>query len=563
MAEIKYCKIVGDFGAYLGDGDDPDDLPDEVKLSGTIRFTPLIADGDVVLMPDHPDGPRSIVVKPVDAEIRGGRVHLNGEDHVMLLALDKHTNPSVMRYRVQFIGLTAGRDVAGEVVQVPVTVGAFHIEAEPDSVLDLTLVGRAPGTGSPGVIVGPPGPPGPPGEVVGGSVKPADGWLVTDLVQSVRDSLALADMAVQPDDARLSDARPPTAHQHVLDDLAVPVQASLAKADSAVQGDDARLTDSRTPKAHKHPLADLTTTGAAAGMVATVGAGGVAAWAAAEGGGATGIAVTGPYQAGAPNNAGPVVEPAVSKDSQVVIGSGASALNSGVVIGTGAKSTDPNGFSVAVGMGAEAGNDGTAVGRQAKANFKSSVAVGDRAAATKANQVMLGRPADTVTMPGDFEVGTGSVQVKLSTRLDAGKVQFGITWPGSTTFVPIAADGVSSPVADTGLRNIAASVTDGTVVAVQIRRIGPMVELVVADWKPATAGTIAGFIPEGTIPVGMRPPAARTLTPTIGASAAGRITLSTNGQATMYGAVAGTAVNVIGCWMTSDPWPTTLPGTPA
>lgn len=429
MAEIKYCKIVGDFGAYLGDGDDPDDLPDEVKLSGTVRFTPLIADGDVVLMPDHPDGPRSIVVKPVDAEIKSGRVHLNGEDHVMLLALDEHTNPSVMRYRVQFIGLTAGREVAGETVQVPVTVGAFHIEAEPDSVLDLTLVGRAPGTGSPGVIVGPPGPPGPPGEVVGGSVKPADGWLVTDLVQSVRDSLALADMAVQPDDVRLSDARPPLAHQHVLDDLAVPVRASLAKADSAVQGDDARLTDSRTPKEHKHPLADLTTAGATAGMVATVGAGGVAAWAAAGGGGTPGVVVS----------SGEPTYGTVHRNGIILLGAATSRNNYQVVIGTGATGGG-EGESVTIGRDATTGTavsgGDIAVGPSARATHDRSISLGG--VTNKADQLILGKPSHVVTMPGKAELGTGSIQVTLSTRLDAGKVQFGITWPGSSTFVPIA-----------------------------------------------------------------------------------------------------------------------------
>jgi hypothetical protein len=102
-----------------------------------------------------------------------------------------------------------------------------------------------------------------------------------------------AGTAAQGNDARLSDARPPTAHTHtqaditnLVTDLAgkVPTSRTVSAgtgltgggdlsanrtltvsygttAGTAAQGNDSRLSDARTPLAHTHPATDLTATG--------------------------------------------------------------------------------------------------------------------------------------------------------------------------------------------------------------------------------------------------------------------------------------------------------------
>lgn len=68
------------------------------------------------------------------------------------------------------------------------------------------------------------------------------------------------------DDARLSDARTPTAHTHTLSDvtdsgtaaaLDVPATGDAA-AGEVVKGDDTRLTDARTPTSHTHIASEIT-----------------------------------------------------------------------------------------------------------------------------------------------------------------------------------------------------------------------------------------------------------------------------------------------------------------
>lgn len=62
---------------------------------------------------------------------------------------------------------------------------------------------------------------------------------------------------VRADDARLSDARAPTAHTHTIADI--PVAASgVVDTTKVVRADDARLSNSRTPLAHTHPQSDVT-----------------------------------------------------------------------------------------------------------------------------------------------------------------------------------------------------------------------------------------------------------------------------------------------------------------
>ena len=83
---------------------------------------------------------------------------------------------------------------------------------------------------------------------------------------------------VRADDARLSDARPPTAHEHdaaalvsgTVDLARLPLAPSgVSSATQLVRADDSRLSNARPPTAHSHPLGELTgLTSAALGVVA-------------------------------------------------------------------------------------------------------------------------------------------------------------------------------------------------------------------------------------------------------------------------------------------------------
>lgn len=70
------------------------------------------------------------------------------------------------------------------------------------------------------------------------------------------------DAKVATTDSRLSDARPPTAHDHswgdITDKPATFAPTIGTSATTAVAGNDSRLTDSRTPKAHTHTWAEIT-----------------------------------------------------------------------------------------------------------------------------------------------------------------------------------------------------------------------------------------------------------------------------------------------------------------
>lgn len=72
------------------------------------------------------------------------------------------------------------------------------------------------------------------------------------------------------DDSRLSDARTPTAHTHVIADLTDAgnvVGLDIGTTSGTVAaGDDARLSDARTPTAHTHVIADLTDAGNVVGL---------------------------------------------------------------------------------------------------------------------------------------------------------------------------------------------------------------------------------------------------------------------------------------------------------
>lgn len=147
---IRYVTVKGNVSAFVPDGMDPDDDPDEVGVTGSVRFTLVLNNRDAVLMPHHPNGPTIRTVMPFDVPLdSNGDLSHRGKKFVKLPALDEWTNPQVARYRVEFVDLR----VRGE----RVNLRPLEIPAVPDSVVDLANEFPVPGSPAPGVTRGPRG----------------------------------------------------------------------------------------------------------------------------------------------------------------------------------------------------------------------------------------------------------------------------------------------------------------------------------------------------------------------------------------------------------------------
>ncbi|WP_139811899.1 hypothetical protein [Prescottella equi] len=137
----------GNVSAFVPDGMDPDDDPDELGVTGSVRFTLQLNSKDAVLMPHHPKGPTIRIVEPFDVQLdSNGDLSHRGKKFVKLPALDQWTNPQVARYRVEFVDL---RVRGNRVVLRP-----LEIPAVPDTVVDLANEFPVPGSPAPGVARG-------------------------------------------------------------------------------------------------------------------------------------------------------------------------------------------------------------------------------------------------------------------------------------------------------------------------------------------------------------------------------------------------------------------------
>jgi hypothetical protein len=109
------------------------------------------------------------------------------------------------------------------------------------------------------LVVGQDGTEGPGEWPESGSAMPAGGWAKTDLAEGVRDSLDLADTALQPGDVDLEDVVPGTGIPE--EALSDEVQAKLAAAEQIIDISEA-VSDAETAAAAAEAAAEAATTGA-------------------------------------------------------------------------------------------------------------------------------------------------------------------------------------------------------------------------------------------------------------------------------------------------------------
>lgn len=171
MAKPIWFTAVGDFQVInAAHSEDPDTM---VPVTGSITFTPMLANGDVIRAIGAAPRPLGLIPVPVtgvidvDGQVRlkpqarheraedaGVGVRLMADSPLLELA-------TPLFYKVSFSNIRFGQasgSITPFVFQAPNTDG---------DVLNLISVMRVPGQTAAGVVAGPPGPPGPPGTIEG------------------------------------------------------------------------------------------------------------------------------------------------------------------------------------------------------------------------------------------------------------------------------------------------------------------------------------------------------------------------------------------------------------
>ncbi|OZF47584.1 hypothetical protein CH292_19375 [Rhodococcus sp. 14-2470-1a] len=141
------------------DGLDNDDLPDDVALTGTAKFEPVLTDtsGGIRV----PDLPRWFSVQPVEVTYANGRLTHRGLPYVMLLAPTDALNPTNWKWQVSFQLRLNGNQITRKQFSFALPVydpAAPLVDGRNPTVVDLTTVQpvNVPGSGT-GVVQGPRG----------------------------------------------------------------------------------------------------------------------------------------------------------------------------------------------------------------------------------------------------------------------------------------------------------------------------------------------------------------------------------------------------------------------
>jgi hypothetical protein len=151
---LNYCKIVGNFKAFIADNADSDDLPDFVPMSGTGQIWPNVTmakNTQVGYKSTYFNSPISVSVD-LDGDLSQG-----GRKYVMVLAESEVLNPEYFNYSILLTLAAQGESNFR-------TYGPFAFDVVPGGEVDLTDV--IPVAANAGVAITQ-GPQGEPGDLVG------------------------------------------------------------------------------------------------------------------------------------------------------------------------------------------------------------------------------------------------------------------------------------------------------------------------------------------------------------------------------------------------------------
>ena len=147
MLQTNYCTVKQNMGVISEDAPgDSDRLPDFTKINGKVTFVPTTASGQAYQLFDDEGNAYTVPVASIEADIIDGRIFHEGQEGVPLFAAGKNANPEKIVYRVTYSGLRAGR--------IPVSLNSIYFEAVPGAVIDLTAVTPVPGAPVAGTIKG-------------------------------------------------------------------------------------------------------------------------------------------------------------------------------------------------------------------------------------------------------------------------------------------------------------------------------------------------------------------------------------------------------------------------
>lgn len=164
---LNYCKIVGNFKAFIADNADSDDLPDFVPMSGTGLIWP-----NVVTAKNTQVGYKSTYFNspvPVTIDLDGD-LSQGGRKYVQVLAPSEILNPSTFNYSIKLslaaLGESNFRDY-----------GPFSFDIVPGGEIDITDVIPVSAYGGNPIVQGPQGDP---GDLVGVTSGTWSGAVVLD-----------------------------------------------------------------------------------------------------------------------------------------------------------------------------------------------------------------------------------------------------------------------------------------------------------------------------------------------------------------------------------------------
>lgn len=125
---LNYCKIVGNFKAFIADNADSDDLPDFVPMSGTGQIWPNIEKAKNTQVGYKSTYFNSPIPVTVDLE---GDLAQGGRKYIMVLAESPNVNPSTFNYSIILTLAAQGESNFRQ-------YGPFAFDIVPGGEIDLT-----------------------------------------------------------------------------------------------------------------------------------------------------------------------------------------------------------------------------------------------------------------------------------------------------------------------------------------------------------------------------------------------------------------------------------------
>lgn len=164
---LNYCKITGNFKAFIADNQDSDDLPDFVPMSGSGQIWPNITttkNTQVGYKSTYFNSPISVTVD-LDGDLSQG-----GRKYVMVLAESSNLNPSKFNYSITLNLAAKGESNFRQ-------YGPFAFDITPGGEIDITDVIPVSAYGGSPIVQGPQGEP---GDLVGVTSGSWSGAVVLD-----------------------------------------------------------------------------------------------------------------------------------------------------------------------------------------------------------------------------------------------------------------------------------------------------------------------------------------------------------------------------------------------